>query len=214
MEKIKELLGEDLFNQVKEKLGDKKLMVDDGNFIPKSRFDEVNEQKKEYKSMLDDRASQLEDLKEKAKGNEELEEKIKELEETNQSKIEEYENKIKQINFDRKLEKAISSVKGKNPRAIKALLDIDKIQVDDDKLIGFEEQIKQLQESDSYLFGDDTLGGREPNPSKEPPKTQIENPWETGKVNLTKQAELLESDPKLAKQLIEKAGYNPANYGI
>ena len=45
MEEIKQLLGDELFNSVTEKLGDKKLLIDDGKMIPKSRFDEVNEKK-------------------------------------------------------------------------------------------------------------------------------------------------------------------------
>ena len=70
MDKLKELLGEELFSQVKEKIGDVKIMIDDGNFIPKARFDQVNEEKKELKEMLKERDKQLEDIKKKAKDSE------------------------------------------------------------------------------------------------------------------------------------------------
>ncbi|SCI81558.1 Uncharacterised protein [uncultured Clostridium sp.] len=43
---LKQLLGEELFSQVEDKLDGKKIMVDDGNFIPKARFDQVNAEKK------------------------------------------------------------------------------------------------------------------------------------------------------------------------
>lgn len=41
--------------------------------------------------------------------------------------------------------------------AVKALLKLDKAELDDDgKIIGLSEQIKSLQESDSYLFNVET----------------------------------------------------------
>lgn len=87
---LKELLGEELYSQVKDKIGDKKLMIDDGNFIPKSRFDEVNNQKKELKEEVDtlnktlqSNAKDFEALKKSAQGNEEL-----------QKQLEEYQNKF------------------------------------------------------------------------------------------------------------------------
>lgn len=47
---LKELLGEDLYNQVVEKAGDKKLaVVNDGNWFPKEKFDEVNNTKNDSK---------------------------------------------------------------------------------------------------------------------------------------------------------------------
>ena len=47
---MKELLGEELYNQVKEKIGDKELIINDGKYIPKSKFDDLNEDKKKIQS--------------------------------------------------------------------------------------------------------------------------------------------------------------------
>jgi vancomycin resistance protein YoaR len=156
MEKLKELLGEELFNQVKEKLGDTKIMIDDGNFIPKSRFDQVNEQKKEYKKMLEERDKQLKDLSEKAKGNEELQNKIKELEEANKKSADEYEKKIKEQAFNFALENSLRDNKAKNIKAVMALLDLDEIKQDGDKLLGLDTQLEKLRDSDPYLFEDES----------------------------------------------------------
>lgn len=57
---LKELLGEELYSQVTEKLGDKKIMVDDGNFIPKSIFDQVNTEKKRAERERDTYKTQAE----------------------------------------------------------------------------------------------------------------------------------------------------------
>ena len=154
MDKLKELLGEELYNKVKEKLGDKKIMIDDGNFIPKARFDEVNEQKNEYKKMVDERDKQLESLKEKAKGHDDLTAKLTELEEQNKNTKTEYEAKMAELKKNTAIDLFLSNQKAKNVKAVKALLDMEKVSIDGDNLIGIEEQLKSLKESDPYLFGD------------------------------------------------------------
>ena len=50
------------------------------------------------------------------------------------------------------ISQAISTAKGKNEKAILALLDSEKITFKDGKLEGLEDQLKELQKSDSYLF--------------------------------------------------------------
>ena len=163
---LKELLGEELYSQVEEKTGKHKLaVVSDGNWFPKEKFDEKNEDVKELKRQLEERDTQLNQLSKKAKGNEELEQQIKQLQDDNKQATEEYQQKLEKQAFDFALEKAISEAKAKNPRAVKALLDVENIKLDGDKLIGFDDQLKGLQESDSYLFGQEEqkkLNGREP----------------------------------------------------
>lgn len=126
------------------------------DYIPKSRFDEVNEQKKEYKKMLEERDKQLKDLSEKAKGNEELQNKIKELEEANKKSADEYEKKIKEQAFNFALENSLRDNKAKNIKAVMALLDLDEIKQDGDKLLGLDTQLEKLRDSDPYLFEDES----------------------------------------------------------
>lgn len=151
---LKELLGEELYKQVTDKLGDKKIMVDDGNFIPKARFDQVNEQKKELDKQLKDYKTQLEDLSKNNKDNEALAKQIEELQNTNKQASEAYENKIKAMEFDYALDSALNNSKCKNSKALKALLDMNSIKYQDGKLEGLETQINSLKESESYLFED------------------------------------------------------------
>lgn len=149
---LKELLGEDLFNQVSEKLGDKKIMIDDKNFIPKSRFDEVNEAKKELEKQISDRDKQLKDLSVKAQGNEELTKQIEQLQLSNKQIAKDYEDRINKMQFENALEGALTNAKCKNAKALKALLDIDNVKLNEGKLEGLEEQLNKLKESDGYLF--------------------------------------------------------------
>ena len=149
---LKEVLGEELYSQVTEKLGDKKIMVDDGNFIPKSRFDQVNQAKKELEVQLKDRDTQLADLSKNNKDNESLLNQIKDLQALNKQTTTDYENKINQMQFDYALEGALTNAKCKNNKALKALLDINSIKYQEGKLEGLQEQIETLQKDASYLF--------------------------------------------------------------
>ena len=152
MENLKEILGEELFSQVEAKLDGKKLMVDDGNFIPKSRFNEVNQAKKDLLNQLKEKDEQFNEISKKYSENKDLVNELETLRNEKASLIEEYENKIKATEFNYALDSALNSAKCKNTKALKALLDIDSIKYQDGKLEGLESQLNALKESDSYLF--------------------------------------------------------------
>lgn len=150
---LNELLGEELYKQVMEKAGDNKIaIVSDGNWIPKSKFDDALDNAKDLKKQLKDRDSQLEDLKAKATGNEELTAKIQELTDLNKKTIQDYQARIQDQAFNFALKTALTDAKAKNPKAVEALLNKDSIKLDGDKLLGLEDQLKALQKSDAYLF--------------------------------------------------------------
>ncbi|MTI62268.1 MAG: scaffolding protein [Firmicutes bacterium] len=213
---LKELLGEELYNQVMEKLEDgTKLIVNDGSFVPRDRLNEVIEQRDEYKNMLIERDTQLTELKKKAGDNEELNQRIQELEEQNKTTTEEYENKLFAQKLDFEIDKYLREEGARNPKAVKALLDLDKVKLEDGKLIGLKEQVDEKKKEEDYLFGETGLKGKDHETGDGKLDDDYkENPWEPGKVNLTKQAEILQNNPGKAKKLIEKAGGNPGDYGL
>lgn len=149
---LKELLGEELFSQVEAKLDGKKLMVDDGNFIPKSRFNEVNEAKKDLLKQLKEKDEQFNEISKKYSENKDLANELETLRNEKAELIEKYENWKKEKEFNYALDSALNSAKCKNTKALKALLDIDSIKYQDGKLEGLESQLNALKESDSYLF--------------------------------------------------------------
>ncbi len=149
---LKELLGEELFSQVEAKLDGKKLMVDDGNFIPKSRFNEVNQAKKDLLNQLKEKDEQFNEISKKYSENKDLVNELETLRNDKTKLIEEYENKLKATEFNHALDTALNSAKCKNSKALKALLDIDSIKYEEGKLNGLDDQLRVLKESDSYLF--------------------------------------------------------------
>lgn len=150
---LQKLLGEELYKQVMEKVGDNKIaIVSDGNWFPKEKFDTVNTENKDLKGQLKDRDKQLKDLETKAQGNEDLQKQIRDLQDANKKVADDYEAKLNQQSFDFALKDALTGAKAKNPKAVEALLNKEIIKLDGDKLLGLEKQLKNLKESDAYLF--------------------------------------------------------------
>jgi len=206
MEKLKELLGEELYKQLEEKLGDKKVFIDDGNYIPKQRFDEVNNEKKELQNQLKERDGQLEELRKNSQDSKELQDKIQELQQANEETKSQYEQKIKEQKFNFALEQDLMKSQAKNVKAAKALVDTEKVSLDDDgNLIGLDEQLKQIKEENDYLFGPDLRGNRTDDTQSTPPAVK-NNPWKKESLNLTEQGRILKEDPKLAERLKSEAG--------
>ena len=159
---LKELLGDLYTDEIKKKVGDVKLIkLDEGKYIPVDKFNAKIEEVKQQKEQLDDYKKQLKDLEKKAKGNEEFEKTIKELRADNEKKDADYQETIKAQTKDFAIQSAIKEAQGKNIKAIKALLDADKITVDDKGITGLSDQLKTIKESDAYLFGEDKVVGGE-----------------------------------------------------
>ena len=123
-------------------------------YIPKARFDEVNNEKKKLELDVRDRDGQLEALKNSTGDVEAMKKQIESLQADNKAKDEAHAAEIKQLKVDSALDLALGNAKAKNKIAVKALLkDMDKAELDADGTIkGLAEQIEALQKSDSYLF--------------------------------------------------------------
>lgn len=123
---------------------------------------ELEQQIEGLKEQLQQRDQQLEELKTKATGNEELQQQIQTLQEQNKQLQQEYESKIQKQTFEFALERALTSSKARNPKAVKALLDTEVIKLDGDKLLGLEEQLSKLKETDPYLFEEEQQEPQKP----------------------------------------------------
>ena len=122
-------------------------------FIPKSRFDEVNEENKVLKSNLTERDAQLETLKNSAKDNENLKVEIEKLQGENQRQLEEYQAKIDEMKVNSAIENALLGAKAKNITAVKALLDTKTVKIEKDgSVTGIAEQVEKLIADDNTKF--------------------------------------------------------------
>lgn len=154
MEKLIELVGKDVFEQhIKPKLKEgANYFFGEGEFIPKSRFDEVNNQVKDHKNQIAERDKQLEELKKLAKGNEELTKKFEDLQATYTKEKQEYEAKIQKQEYDFAFQTELSKHKAKDIDLLKAKIDNTKITFKDGKFYGLNEQIEGLKKTHAYIF--------------------------------------------------------------
>ncbi|MBB6217492.1 putative phage infection (PIP) family protein YhgE [Anaerosolibacter carboniphilus] len=154
MEQLKGLLGEEIYHQVKEKAGDRKLMFDDENFIPKSRFNKVIQKKNAYKDQVKLLNDKLTEIQKIVQDNEEL---VKNLQEINE-KLSQQNEKIKEKCFLNAIHLQATKMNGKNMDAVSRLIDKKSlIMLEDGTIMGLEEQLKSLRESKPFLFAEDTL---------------------------------------------------------
>jgi hypothetical protein len=154
-------------------------------YIPKARFDEVNDANKQFKTDLAERNTQFEELKKTAGASEDLKKQITDLQAANKTKETEYEGKIKQMQINAALEKDLSKVGITGDvkiKAVKALLDLEKAELDGDSIKGLGDQLKKLQEGEDskFLFGGSSnnnqgqFKGMKPGVSGEP-KTSLDD---------------------------------------
>jgi hypothetical protein len=121
-------------------------------FIPKTRFDEVNEAKKQLETDIKARDAQLETLKKSTGDVEALKTEIANLQEANKTAKADYEAKIKQMQVDNAVTAALTGAKAKNLKAVRALLDLEKAELDGETIKGLADQIKKLQEAEDTKF--------------------------------------------------------------
>jgi small-conductance mechanosensitive channel len=206
-EVLRKLLGELYTEEIANKVGDTKLAItNDGSWIPRTKFNEINQRNKDLEKQLQDRDKQLQDLEGKVTGNEELKRALQEAQEANKVAAEEWQAKTAKMQLDFAVERALAAAKAKNPKAVKALLDMAKVKLDGEQLLGLDDQLKELQKSDAYLFGSSEspqVGG-----GTNPPDAGggEANPWKPETFNLTNQAKILQENPALAARLKQEAG--------
>lgn len=127
----------------------------DGDFVTKTRFNEVNEENKTLKKAAGDHAQQLEDLKKSNGDNAALQMQINDLQKANADMQKAHDAEIAQLKLSNVIEAALMSAGAKNVKAARSLLDDSKLKLgDDDKVSGLEDQINAIKKSDGYMFAD------------------------------------------------------------
>ena len=168
MEFLEEILGTDLYNQVKTKVSsynekadkDKKVSivnVNNGEFIAKAKYDQLKTDLDNTKTSLDTANTTITDLKKNNGDNADL-----------QTKITNYETQIANLETKSKEDKAklvkeiaikdaLYNEKAKHPELLISKFDLSKIVLDEngEKVVsGIEEQMKSNKETYKDLFGE------------------------------------------------------------
>ncbi len=161
MENLKKLLKE--FNLTDEQIN--KFIKEGINdkFIPKFRFDEVNEKNKQLTDNISARDKQIKELSKFEGDNTSLKSKIEELEKANKEKDEENQKVIKQLKIDNAVNFALNGkVKEGYNDIVRGLIDKQLIILKDDGTVsGLDEQIEKIKKDKTLLFVTEEGDGNE-----------------------------------------------------
>lgn len=170
----------------------------DGDFVTKTRFNEVNEENKTLKQSVADRDKQLEDLKKSSGDNAELKKQIETLQQQNAEQQNAHEAELKQLKLDNAIDTALTTAGAKNVKAVKPFIDTAKIKLGEDgKLTGLDEQLKEIQKTEGYLFAEkqqkqQTFRGFQPGASGDvKPGTEVD----TSKMTYSELAAYMAANP-------------------
>lgn len=203
------------FKELLEKLGIAEDKIDeatkqfkeflDGEYVPKSRFNEVNAEKKNLENAVADRDKQLKTLKDSEGDITTLKEKITQLQAENKANALQAEQDLKNLKISTAVQLAIGDT-AQDAELVANLIDKSKLILGEDgKVTGLQEQLKELKTSKSFLFKPEG----DPKFKYDPNKgsgTHKNNPFSKEHYNLTQQAKLFSKDPVKAKQLASEAG--------
>ena len=130
--------------------------------IPKTRLDEVIAERDNFKNSHADVLKQLGVLQKETGDVQSLKDKIKELEDTAKEAEKTHAAELQTLKINNAVDNALIGAKAKNAKAVKALLNLEGAELDEDGTVkGLADQIKALQtaEDSKFLFGSSTIKG-------------------------------------------------------
>lgn len=160
MEWLRKLLkGQGLEDEVINKIIDSYKTESAKHVIPKEKFNEVNEELKKFRTGIAERDKQLDELKSKVGSNDALKAEIQKLQEENKVTADKYEQDLYNTKLNNEIDKRLMAAKAKDLNIAKAAFNFENVKLEEGKLTGFDEQLKEIQDSHSYLFNDEYPAG-------------------------------------------------------
>lgn len=168
LEWLKTILGDAYTDDI-----DKKVSAEIGKgFVARADFNAANEAKKTLESQIVERDNQIKGFEKLSGDNEALKTQLTQAQEANKTAKTEYDNNLKKLTINGKIETALLGAKARDVKAARALLDESKISIDGENVLGLNDQLEALRKDKAWLFGEDQQnqnpppsGGGNPPPS-------------------------------------------------
>lgn len=163
------------------------------DYVPKADLETAQGQIKALEDTIKDRDKQLKAIEKNVGDNEELRKQIEKLQNDNKTANEQYKTEVTQLKINSAVDMALTKAGAKTLKAVKALIDIDKISVDESgNVTGIEEQIKGLAEGEDtkYLFNSEAFKGVSVGSSGQEPEAA-----DISKMSYTEMCAYLEKNP-------------------
>lgn len=153
-DKIKNKIGEELYNKVLEaglKAEDFDI-VNDGGYIPRSRFNEVSQSNKTLKEEAETYKLKLTETSKMLEGKENLEKENTDLKTSIKDIQKSFEKKILNNQKQRLIENTLTTEGVKHVNLLMKEIDLEKITIENDNLLGFDTVLTGLKENYSDMF--------------------------------------------------------------
>ena len=157
MKKLVDIVGKEVYeglsDEIKKEYGEKDLIINDGNYIPKAKFDSLNEQKKDLENQLKETNDKVQELSKV--DTEELKKQIEDLQKKYEEDTKKLNSKYEAREYDIKLNDYTKDLKFSSNSARKSFmsdLKAKELKFEDDKLVGFDDFVNSYKESDPTAF--------------------------------------------------------------
>ena len=162
MKKLVDIVGKEVFDELpdetKKEYGEKELIINDGTYIPKAKFDNLNETKKNLENQLKETNDKIQELSKV--DNKELQTKLDELQKKYDDDIKSAKEKYETREYEYKVKDYIKDEKFSSKASQKAyysdLLSKGLKFDEDGKLKGYDDYKKSYQENDPGAFIDES----------------------------------------------------------
>ena len=160
MKKLVDIVGKDAYeslpDDIKKQYGEKELIINDGTYIPKAKFDNLNEQKKDLENQLKETNDKVQEL---SKVNtEELKKQIEDLQNKYEEDTKALNEKYNKREYDIKLNDYAKDLKFSSNSARKSFMNdlkAKELKFEEDKLVGFDDFVNSYKENDPNAFMED-----------------------------------------------------------
>lgn len=189
MEFLKEILGDDLYEQVKTKVSsynekadkDKRISIANVNsdeYVAKAKYEQLQNDLNNTKTSLDTANTTIADLKKNNGDNADLQAKIQNYETEKKALETKYKEETQRLIKETAIKDALYNVKAKHPELLLSKFDLSKIVLDEkgEKVVaGIDEQINAHKETYKDLFGTED-GGQQGSHYRYKPNGGEQNP--------------------------------------
>ncbi|WP_373880038.1 phage scaffolding protein [Levilactobacillus brevis] len=125
--------------------------------------DAIKQENDTLKDQLSTRDKDMKALKKQVGDNEDLTKQVTDLQAKYDNDTKELSAQLKQTKLTGALNTALSGAKARNPKTVEALLDMNKIQLEEDgKLTGLDDQLAAIKKDNEYLFDEGANTNYEP----------------------------------------------------
>lgn len=189
MEFLKEILGDDLYEQVKTKVSsynekadkDKRVSIANVNsedYVAKAKYDQLQNDLNNTKTSLDTANTTIADLKKNNGDNADLQAKIQNYETEKKALETKHKEETQRLIKESAIKDALYNVKAKHPELLLSKFDLNKIVLDEkgEKVVaGIDDQINSYKETYKDLFGTED-GGQQGSHYRYKPQDGNQNP--------------------------------------